>query len=120
MHNPQTTVCSFPSSFRAGNLRSPLLLPNAAHPASSSTRRWIQALFDLEATNAELKSDLRDLYIVSASEVDVSASRKAIVIHVSAGPLVGRAQKGGLPRIGGGDRSAFDTRRHWDRRDCSF
>jgi len=41
-----------------------------------------QALFDLEATNSELKSDLRDLYITSAAEIDVSSSRKAIVIHV--------------------------------------
>jgi small subunit ribosomal protein S7e len=41
-----------------------------------------QALFDLEATNAELKSDLRDLYITSAAEVDVSSGRKAIIIHV--------------------------------------
>lgn len=41
-----------------------------------------QALFDLEATNQELKGDLRDLYITSAQEVDVSASRKAIIIHV--------------------------------------
>ena len=42
-----------------------------------------QALFDLEATNQELKSDLRDLYITGAKEVDVNASRKAIIIHVS-------------------------------------
>ena len=42
-----------------------------------------QALFDLEATNSELKNDLRDLYITSAQEIDVSSSRKAIVIHVS-------------------------------------
>ena len=41
-----------------------------------------QALFDLEATNAELKSDLRDLYIAGATEVDISASRKAILVHV--------------------------------------
>ncbi|PNH09603.1 40S ribosomal protein S7 [Tetrabaena socialis] len=42
-----------------------------------------QALFDLEATNAELKSDLRDLYITSAKEVDVSnGARKAIIIHL--------------------------------------
>ncbi|GIL70711.1 hypothetical protein Vretimale_3816 [Volvox reticuliferus] len=42
-----------------------------------------QALFDLEATNAELKSDLRDLYITSAKEVDVAnGARKAIIIHV--------------------------------------
>ena len=43
----------------------------------------LQALFDLEATNQELKSDLRDLYITGAREVDVNASRKAIIIHVS-------------------------------------
>ena len=41
-----------------------------------------QALFDLEATNNELKADLRDLYINSAREVDISSGRKAIVIHV--------------------------------------
>jgi len=41
-----------------------------------------QALFDLEATNAELKADLRDLYINGAKEVDVSSGRKAVVIHV--------------------------------------
>jgi small subunit ribosomal protein S7e len=41
-----------------------------------------QALFDLEATNSELKADLRDLYITSASEIDVSTGRKAIIIHV--------------------------------------
>ncbi len=43
---------------------------------------YTQALFDLEATNADLKADLRDLYITSAKEVDVSSSRKAIIIHV--------------------------------------
>ncbi|KAK9824906.1 hypothetical protein WJX74_004964 [Apatococcus lobatus] len=41
-----------------------------------------QALFDLEATNQELKSDLRDLYITGAREIDVSGSRKAIIVHV--------------------------------------
>lgn len=41
-----------------------------------------QAIFDLEATNSELKADLRDLYITAAKEVDVGASRKAIIIHV--------------------------------------
>ncbi|KAI7845441.1 hypothetical protein COHA_000992 [Chlorella ohadii] len=41
-----------------------------------------QALFDLEATNAELKGDLRDLWIAGATEVDVSAARKAILIKV--------------------------------------
>eukprot|EP00878_Enallax_costatus_P000200 GHUV01000258.1.p1 GENE.GHUV01000258.1~~GHUV01000258.1.p1 ORF type:complete len:192 (+),score=73.91 GHUV01000258.1:156-731(+) len=41
-----------------------------------------QALFDLEATNNELKSDLRDLYITAAKEIDVAGSRKAIIVHV--------------------------------------
>ncbi|KAL3680876.1 hypothetical protein R1sor_023832 [Riccia sorocarpa] len=41
-----------------------------------------QALFDLESTNQELKSDLRDLFINGAREVDVSNNRKAIIIHV--------------------------------------
>lgn len=36
----------------------------------------------MEATNNELKADLRDLYIAGAKEVDVSASRKAILIQV--------------------------------------
>ncbi|XP_047311268.1 40S ribosomal protein S7 [Impatiens glandulifera] len=41
-----------------------------------------QALFDLENTNNELKSDLKDLYINTAVQVDVSGNRKAVVIHV--------------------------------------
>ncbi|OWM83149.1 hypothetical protein CDL15_Pgr011831 [Punica granatum] len=41
-----------------------------------------QALFDLENTNQELKSDLKDLYINSATQIDVSGNRKAVVIHV--------------------------------------
>lgn len=41
-----------------------------------------QAFFDLENTNQELKSDLKDLYINSAAQVDVSGGRKAVVINV--------------------------------------
>ncbi len=41
-----------------------------------------QALFDLENTNAELKSELKDLYINSAVQVDVSGGKKAVVINV--------------------------------------
>ncbi|KAH7549338.1 hypothetical protein JRO89_XS13G0016900 [Xanthoceras sorbifolium] len=41
-----------------------------------------QALFDLENTNQELKSDLKDLYINSAMQIDVSGNRKAVVVHV--------------------------------------
>jgi small subunit ribosomal protein S7e len=53
-------------------------------------------LFDLEATNTELKADLRDLYITSAKEVDVpSSQRKAIIVHV---------RRGALPRAGAAAR----------------
>nr|GEW24222.1 HIPL1 protein-like [Tanacetum cinerariifolium] len=41
-----------------------------------------QALFDLENTHQELKSDLKDLYINSASQIDVAGNKKAVVIHV--------------------------------------
>ncbi|KAH7287752.1 hypothetical protein KP509_32G072400 [Ceratopteris richardii] len=41
-----------------------------------------QALFDLENSNQELKSDLRDLFINSAKQVDISGNRKAVIIHV--------------------------------------
>ncbi|CBI15467.3 hypothetical protein AAG906_014203 [Vitis piasezkii] len=41
-----------------------------------------QAFFDLENTNPEIKSDLKDLYINSALQVDVSGTRKAVVIHI--------------------------------------
>ena len=41
-----------------------------------------KALFDLEATNAELKPDLRDLFISGATEVENAGGRKAVVLHV--------------------------------------
>ncbi|KAL3630343.1 40S ribosomal protein [Castilleja foliolosa] len=41
-----------------------------------------QALFDLEKTGQDIRSDLKDLYINSASQIDVSGGKKAIVIHV--------------------------------------
>nr|GME05058.1 40S ribosomal protein S7 [Ipomoea batatas] len=41
-----------------------------------------QALFDLENTNQELKSDLKNLFINSAVQVDISGNRKAVVIHI--------------------------------------
>lgn len=62
----------------------------AAAAAAAGGRRLLryllQALFDLEATNNELKADLRDLYITGAKEVDVAGSaRKAIIVHVRRG-----------------------------------
>ncbi|KAM7279263.1 hypothetical protein ACFE04_006397 [Oxalis oulophora] len=41
-----------------------------------------QALFDLENTSQELKSELKDLFINSATQFDISGNRKAVVIHV--------------------------------------
>ncbi|GFQ08492.1 40S ribosomal protein s7, partial [Phtheirospermum japonicum] len=42
-----------------------------------------QASFDLENTNQDTKSNLKDLYINSASQIDVSGGKKVVVIHVS-------------------------------------
>ncbi|PIA33294.1 hypothetical protein AQUCO_04100014v1 [Aquilegia coerulea] len=41
-----------------------------------------QSFFDLENGSTEIKSDLKDLYINSAVQIDVSGNRKAVVIHV--------------------------------------
>ncbi|KAK3218245.1 hypothetical protein Dsin_012215 [Dipteronia sinensis] len=41
-----------------------------------------QALFDLENTNQELKSDLKDLFINQATQMDVAGNRKAVVVYV--------------------------------------
>ncbi|XP_074592854.1 small ribosomal subunit protein eS7-like [Curcuma longa] len=41
-----------------------------------------QAFFDLENGNQELKSDLKDLYINSAAQIDIAGNRKAVVIHI--------------------------------------
>ena len=58
-----------------------------------------QALFDLEATNQELKADLRDLYITSAREIDVAGTtRKAIIVQVCAVLLHGIGIAAGLSR----------------------
>ncbi|EKX38371.1 small subunit ribosomal protein S7e_1, cytoplasmic [Guillardia theta CCMP2712] len=40
-----------------------------------------QAIFDLQV-QTDMKSDLQDLFITSAKEVEVSNGRKAIIIHV--------------------------------------
>ncbi|CDY34737.1 BnaA01g32880D [Brassica napus] len=44
--------------------------------------RVAQAFFDLENTNQELKSDLKDLYINQAVSMDIAGNRKAVVIYV--------------------------------------
>ena len=58
------------------------LRKSASVPAFMTRCVAAQALFDLEATNAELKSDLRDLYITKAEEIDGKSGRKAIIVHV--------------------------------------
>ncbi|KAF8721390.1 hypothetical protein HU200_023102 [Digitaria exilis] len=47
-----------------------------------SCHRCAHAFFDLENGNQELKSDLKDLYINNAIQMDVAGNRKAVVIHV--------------------------------------
>nr|GLL47967.1 40S ribosomal protein S7-like [Ipomoea trifida] len=39
----------------------------------------IHALFDLENTNQELMSDLKDLYINVAVQIDVSGNKKVVL-----------------------------------------
>ena len=41
-----------------------------------------QELFNLEMSAAEIKSDLRDLHVTAAKEVDVGGGKKAIIIFV--------------------------------------
>ncbi|PUZ66517.1 hypothetical protein GQ55_3G317400 [Panicum hallii var. hallii] len=41
-----------------------------------------QAFFDLENGNQDLKSDLKDLYINGAVQMDVPGNRKTVIIHV--------------------------------------
>ncbi|GMJ07826.1 hypothetical protein like AT3G02560 [Hibiscus trionum] len=41
-----------------------------------------QALFDLENANQDFKTELQDLFINSAVQIDVSGNRKAVVIYV--------------------------------------
>merc|ERR1711924_128150 len=52
-----------------------------ASTRSPSSSTLAQALCDLEANSNDLKAELRELYIVSAKEVDVTG-RKAVVIFV--------------------------------------
>ncbi|KAG8065195.1 hypothetical protein GUJ93_ZPchr0004g38343 [Zizania palustris] len=44
--------------------------------------RATSAFVDLENGNQELKSELKDLYINNAVQMDVSMNKKAVVIHV--------------------------------------
>ena len=71
-------------SRRGRRLRSGAHFPflfSSLFPPSKTPKTPLQALFDLEATNAELKPDLRDLFISGATEVD-AGGRKAVVLHV--------------------------------------
>ncbi len=76
--------------------------PASSHPRASAEAFLLgsapQALFDLEATNAELKADLHDLYITGAKEVDIHGAqgRKAIIVHVSCAQCVWGARMEGM------------------------
>lgn len=63
------------------NARKKIAKPAGAEPTEFETS-VAQALFDLEATNTELKTELRDLYVCGAREIDVSPTRKAVLIQV--------------------------------------
>ncbi|KNA11449.1 hypothetical protein SOVF_134950 [Spinacia oleracea] len=41
-----------------------------------------QAIFDLETNNKDMGNELKDLFINSAVQVDISNNKKAIVVHV--------------------------------------
>ena len=59
----------------------PSQAPDPCYRARSLSLSRLQALCDLEANSNDLKAELRELYIVSAKEVDVTG-RKAVVIFV--------------------------------------
>lgn len=63
------------------NARNKIAKPAGVEPTDFENS-VAQALFDLEATNSELKTELRDLYISGAREIDVTATRKAVLIQV--------------------------------------
>ena len=63
------------------SLRKKIVTEGAATP-SDFEEQVAQALFDLEATNAELKSELKDLYICGAKEIAVGSNRRAVIISV--------------------------------------
>ncbi|KAG5598657.1 hypothetical protein H5410_030027, partial [Solanum commersonii] len=45
----------------------------------------LNAFFDLENTNQELRNELKDLYINSTTQIDVAGNRKVVVIHKFSG-----------------------------------
>mmetsp|Transcript_37336 Transcript_37336/g.88253 ORF Transcript_37336/g.88253 Transcript_37336/m.88253 type:complete len:196 (+) Transcript_37336:15-602(+) len=51
-------------------------------PIDAFEEQVAQAIFDLQVAQNDMKADLQDLYITSAKEVEVSAGRKAVIIHV--------------------------------------
>jgi len=60
----------------------PALLRKIAKTPTAFEETVAQALVDLEASNSELKADLKDLYISSAKEIDIGGGRKTIIIQV--------------------------------------
>ncbi|KAL2531604.1 40S ribosomal protein S7-2 [Abeliophyllum distichum] len=73
--------CILPRSFKMFTALQKIHKDKDAEPTEFE-ETVAQALFDLENTNQEIKSDLKDLYINSAMQIDVSGNKKAVVIHV--------------------------------------
>ncbi|CAL8990651.1 unnamed protein product [Prunus brigantina] len=59
-----------------------LLIPLEVNPVPNPCLLSLQAIFDLDNAGTDLKSELKDLYINSAVQVDVAGNRKAVVIHI--------------------------------------
>ena len=56
--------------------------PKVAHVLTGAPFLNSSGPFDLEATNNELKAELKDLYINGAKEIDVAGGRTAVAIQV--------------------------------------
>ncbi|RLN74014.1 hypothetical protein BBJ28_00014965 [Nothophytophthora sp. Chile5] len=61
--------------------RSKIVKPEGQTP-DEFEQQVAQELYNLELSAAEIKNDLKDLYITAAKQVDISSGRKAIVIFV--------------------------------------
>ncbi|CAA2938401.1 40S ribosomal S7 [Olea europaea subsp. europaea] len=74
-------ICILPRSFKMFTALQKIHKDKDTEPTEFE-ETVAQALFDLENTNQEIKSDLKDLYINAAMQIDVSGNKKAVVIHV--------------------------------------
>jgi len=61
--------------------RKKIIKPNGAAP-DSFEEQVAQEIFNLEMSTAEIKAELRDLYILGAKQVVVPGAKKAIILFV--------------------------------------